>query len=139
MKKVFSIAFAVIILLTGMHMSVATHFCGGEVAAVKWSFSGKIATCGMKSFAVVNHPGHKSISSNCCHNKVTFFKVDDNYNSSNFQFKDLSKNIIKVLFIPIQFSDQTSSETKPLLTFFSPPHNYLVTEVSLPDICIFRI
>ena len=39
MKKLFSILFAAMILLSGMHLSLATHLCGGEISAVKLSFA----------------------------------------------------------------------------------------------------
>ena len=47
MKKLFSILFAAIVLVSGMHLSVATHFCGGEISQVKLSFTHENATCGM--------------------------------------------------------------------------------------------
>jgi len=48
MKKLLSILFAGMLLLSGMHMSMATHLCGGELAAVKWSFSGEMQVAGWK-------------------------------------------------------------------------------------------
>jgi uncharacterized protein YxeA len=48
MKKIFSILFAVMVVLSGMHISISTHICGGEIAAVKLSVSAVKATCGME-------------------------------------------------------------------------------------------
>jgi hypothetical protein len=139
MKKVFSIIFTFLILLSGMHLSIATHICGGEVASVKWSFSGKIGSCGMENFKTIFHPGKKIITRNCCHNKLAFFKVDNNYSPSNFQIKDVSKNILKVFFISESFSNLQLVASNSIQINFSPPHNFPVSAVSLPDICVFRI
>jgi hypothetical protein len=139
MKRLLSIAIAVLILLSGMHFSISTHFCGGEVAAVKWSFSGKIASCGMKSLTSINHSGHKSISANCCHNKVTYFKVDNNYSPSKFQIKNVSKNILEVFNVPASYSNYPLIAANSIQINFSPPYNSLVSAVSLPDVCVFRI
>jgi hypothetical protein len=84
MKKLLAISFAFFIVLSGMHLSIATHFCGGEVADVKWSFFGKKATCGMEKTQQTCLAHHK-IKSNCCHNIIAFYSVDNNYSPSSIQ------------------------------------------------------
>jgi hypothetical protein len=49
MKKLLSRSVALIILLTGMNLTISSHFCGGVLAATKVSFTGKLASCGMES------------------------------------------------------------------------------------------
>jgi len=49
MRKLSSISLAILILLAGMHITIATHFCGGEIAATKVSLAGIAASCGMES------------------------------------------------------------------------------------------
>ena len=48
MKKIVSAFLALLLLISGMHLSVASHYCGGMLAQVKWSFDKELATCGME-------------------------------------------------------------------------------------------
>lgn len=138
MKKLFAISFVLLILLSGMHLSIATHICGGEIAAVKWSFSGAKATCGMEN-PDESYPVHDEIASNCCHNEVSFYTVDNNYNPSSFQIKEVTKCLLQVFDIPESISIRSFFIESTLLYSISPPDNLLVSRVSLSDICIFRI
>jgi len=139
MKKLFCISFAFLILLSGMHLSVATHFCGGEIAAVKWSFSGKKATCGMENSNSPCPAAHYTIASNCCHNKVAVYTVDNNYTPSSFQIKELSQNVLQVFYIPVSLLYHPLTTSIPLFTNVNPPGELLTSTVSLTDICVFRI
>ena len=78
MKKAFAILFASLVLLSGMHLSVASHLCGGELAAVKCSFTGAQATCGMED---QQSPcsSNAVIEANCCKNQISTCKADNNY------------------------------------------------------------
>jgi hypothetical protein len=48
-KKIVSISLLFLTLTALLHLSIATHYCGGMKAASKISFSGKLATCGMEN------------------------------------------------------------------------------------------
>lgn len=138
MKKLLSISFAFLILLSGMHLSVATHICGGKVAAVKWSFSGEKATCGMES-AKQTCPSHNGIASNCCHNKLSVYTTDNNYNPSTFQVKEVTKSLLQVFDVPVSISFNSSIAANSLRNNVIPPDIALTSAVSLEEICIFRI
>jgi hypothetical protein len=138
MKKLFSIFFAFLILLSGMHFSIATHFCGGKIAEVKWSFSEKKASCGMENSdqACSNHDG---FASNCCHNKIAIYSIDDNYNPSSYQTLEIAKNLLKVFFIFKNISLYSIASSNCFYTYISPHDNLLTSAVSLANICVFRI
>jgi hypothetical protein len=138
MKKFFSILIAFLILLTGTHLSVATHICAGKVAAVKWSFSGENATCGMTDYQQ-KCPANKSIDSNCCKNEIAMYSVDNNYTPSIYQNKEVAKNLFQVLYAPVSLSLNSLTTESFLYTNISPPDHLLTSAVSLADICIFRI
>ena len=121
-----------------MNLSIATHFCHGQVAAVKWSFSGKIAVCGMEKTKLVNHE-RNIYTSNCCHNKVAFLKVDKNYSPATFQIKNITKNILKVFYVPLSLSYNSLIASNSVHTNISPPDNFFASAVSLADVCVFRI
>ena len=49
MKKTVTILSAFLILLSGVHFTIATHYCNERLAGTKISLSGKTASCGMES------------------------------------------------------------------------------------------
>lgn len=138
MKKLFSISFALLILLSGMHLSFATHICGKEIAAVKWSFSGKEASCGMENNDKTC-PENKTIASNCCHNEISNYTVDANYVPSFVHVKEVKNTLLQVFFIPASFSSTSFIAQHSVDKNVSPPGLSMASNVSLADICVFRI
>jgi len=139
MKKFFAIPVSLLILLSGMHITIATHFCGGEIAATKVSITGKEASCGMISDEKSNTSAETILASNCCENKISVYSVDNNYAPSAFQFKEITHPVLQVFFIPEGFAFRSSFPLLTTLTNVSPPDNYLASAVSMADICVFRI
>jgi len=139
MKKLFSILFAAMIVLTGMHLSVATHLCAGEVAAVKWSLSDEKATCGMEMAQQTNTTEKSYNAENCCKDEMSFYAVDTNYNPSSIQIHKPVNQLLQVFYIAtdsgvlFDTSNQTSNSN------IQPPGQYFASAVNLPDICVFLI
>ncbi len=138
MKKILSILFAALILLSGMHFSKATHICGGEVADVKYSFSGAIGSCGMESDENTC-PTQNEVSSNCCQNEVAVYSVDSNYSPSSFEFKVLSKQLAQVFIAPSDYLLRQINFPSATLASVIPPGHIPISAVDLLDICILRI
>jgi len=139
MKKFFTIPLALLILLSGMHLTIATHLCGGKIAATMISITGKEASCGMVHDTKSKASSETSIASKCCENKFSVYSVDNNYSPSAFHFKEITQNILQEFLIPEGFSFHS---VLPSLTNFanvSPPDYYLANAVSIADICTFRI
>jgi len=138
MKKLFSIVFAALILLSGMHLSLATHMCGGELSAVKLSFTHEKATCGMCAEEATT-TGKSFSNESCCKDEMAFYAVDNNYSPSTLQINHTANQLLQVFDIPktigIQFNHTNSSTNANV----QPPGNYIASAVSLPDICVFRI
>jgi len=122
-----------------MHLSLATHLCGGEISAVKLSFDHEKASCGMCAAeqAVTTHESLGSES--CCKDEMSFLVVDSNYSPSTLQINQPTNQLLQVFDIPktigIQFN-HTNSTTNANV---QPPGNYIASAVSLSDICVFRI
>jgi hypothetical protein len=138
MRKVLSIVIVGLILVSGMHLSLATHLCGGKVAAVKWSLTGQFATCGMEE---CDHPAsnHENYSTDCCKNLISFFSVDQNYTPSAFQIQELSKSTSQ---FPVCNIEQVSENLPHLYSIFtdtSPPDEIIARSVDLAELCVFRI
>ncbi len=138
MKKVFSILFSGLILITGMHLSIAAHFCSGELASVKLSFKGQKAICGMEVASTC--PVHKELtSSSCCKNKVSYYTVDNNYNPSSFQINEVIKKHVHIIASAFVNPQHSLLLVPHIFTNISPPELAISNAVKLPDICVFRI
>jgi hypothetical protein len=139
MKKLVSILFAAVILLSGMHLSLATHLCSGELAAVKWSFSDEKASCGM-AMAEKAIPAEKSFEAeSCCKDEMSFFVVDTNYTLSTTQLDAPVKQLLQIFYIPTTIGIQLLHTNSTSNTNVQPPGEFIASAVSLPDICVFRI
>jgi len=139
MKKLFSILFAAMILLSGMHLSLATHLCAGELAAVKWSLSDEKASCGMEMAKAVSSSDKSIQAENCCKDEMTFYAVDTNYNPSTIQINKPVNQLLQVFYIPTDSGILFDTASQSSNTNIQPPGQYFASAVSLPDICVFLI
>lgn len=121
-----------------MHVSMATHICGGELAAVKWSFSNEKASCGMESDNP-SKPVENGISSACCQDQFTFCTVDTNYNPSTLQVNAPVNQLLLIFHTPVSIGNKNSLTFLSSNTNVQPPGYFLPTAVYLPEICVFRI
>jgi hypothetical protein len=138
MKKLLSISLASMIFFSGMHISIASHFCGGNLAAVKWSLSGEMATCGMET-GDNSSSEQENITSACCLNQLSFYSVDNNYNISSTQLPEPSCKVIPLIYAPFDLFLCSSTKTFSNFTNVFPPGLFSPSAVNLPDICVFRI
>jgi len=136
MKKLFSIVFAALILLSGMHLSLASHYCGGELAAVKWSLNDEKASCGMPSDHQTIPNGYNA---ECCRNQLAFYAVDNNYNPATLQVNAPVNQLLQVFYIPETIGIQSYNSNSSVNATIQPPGKFIASAVSLPDICVFRI
>ncbi len=139
MKKGISIVLSLLMLSTMLHLSIASHFCHGNLAASLVSFSGKAATCGMEANESSQPVPGIIIKSHCCDDHITTIAVN-NYYAPSFSFvQDFFQNTLQVFSIPVCLPVISS----PLLTgaFIngSPPGDPVSTSVDLSDICVYRI
>ena len=122
-----------------MRVTVATHFCGGVVAASKISLSGELASCGMEGTENSYPVTGNYLSSHCCNDEVSVYAVDDQYAPSFSVSNEFSQNILRVLYIPVSFSFYSMAAFNSLHKSGSPPGKFLARAVNLADICLFRI
>jgi hypothetical protein len=139
MKKFLSISFSLLILLSVMHITISTHYCGGKIADTKVSVSGELASCGMMASALKCPIGSSHIGSNCCNNKVSVFALDNNYTPSFSEFRAFSQPVFQLYNVPATMGIRFLSVLNLNYTNVSPPGSFLVSDVSLPRICVFRI
>jgi hypothetical protein len=142
MKKFFSIAVTTLILISGMHLAVAKHYCHGELATMRITFIGDNATCGMEGETAANIECDSHlvdvITAKCCSNESTLMGVDQNYDPSYQEFSSL-KTLPLFAYVPLEliysFQNSSAYNYKNIV----PPDNVLAGAKSPADICVFRI
>lgn len=139
MKKYLTIPVVCLILFSGMHVTVATHFCGDEIAGTKISLSGQYASCGMAHDVKSKQSEEAGFSAICCENEILVYAVDNSYTPSILHFKEISQNILHEFQVPEGFSFHLNFPVLTNPTTVSPPDNFLAGAVSLAGLCTFRI
>lgn len=137
MKRLFSVIITAFVLASGMQVCLDRHYCGGELADIRLSLSGKLASCGMEDN---NNPcsGQTSVSKRCCEDQVTFYSLTTNYIPVDFNVSHLTagKGINHITVCQI-FSG--SSDISYTISCVNPPGDNLPSALSLPQMCVFRI
>jgi hypothetical protein len=139
MKKGFSIFLSLLMLAAILHLSVATHYCGGKEVASIVSFSGKLATCDMECSEMGIPLTGTNLSKQCCDDIVMLYGIDNYYTPSFFFVPESYQNSFHILALPVGISLHSNIELIPLYSNASPPWTLMSTLVDLSDICVFRI
>lgn len=138
MKNILTILLAFFILVSGMHLSIARHICGGELADVKLSFAAKSDACGMES-NVLACGTHEETASDCCRDEITRLSVDDYFSASSVQIKEVTQPVVELFFLPLIQSLYLIESDILAFDDVGTQADVIVHEVSLPKICVFRI
>jgi hypothetical protein len=139
MKKILSISVALLMLLSGMQLTISRHYCGGELADAKVSLTGHIASCGMKGETDDCAQLGNHVESSCCNNQVSVYMVDHNFAPSFTAFKVSEQPVLQVFILPEIQNFNAFTAYNRFYTDVSPPPNWLVSDVNLSDIGVFRI
>jgi hypothetical protein len=139
MKKVISISLTFLMLTAMLHLSVATHYCGGKIAASKISLTGKLATCGMNDDEKNIPLTGSHYTSYCCENVLATYGINSIYFPSFSSFHESYQMHYKALSVPNNYNIQSLKSVNSIYTSVSPPDVSLSSSVDLSNICIFRI
>ena len=139
MKKGFSISLSLLMLAAVLHLTVATHYCGGKVAASTISLSGKLASCGMEGSEKELPLSGTNFTTHCCDDIVTLFGMDSKYTPSFSFVPETIQYNFQVFAIPVVLFVNSISDIIPSYTNVSPPGALMSTRVDLSNICVFRI
>lgn len=138
MKKGVSILFALIIIFSGVHFTVATHYCGGSIAATKVSLTGELATCGMESPSD-NNSTQNTYTNNCCEDISSAFSVCPNYIPSSYFIEDQGQQVNNMIAIPVSYHNNQETIIYSSNNNIRPPGTNHPNCVDLQVLCIFRI
>lgn len=137
MKKVLTIFIAIILLASGLQVTIDRHYCGGKLADIKISVTGKLASCGMDQ-SESSCPDYPVINKKCCEDRLSVYKICSNYYPEYFRLthpiwdKNFSATPI------ISFTGHESYNTD-LIKWVLPPGHELKSSITQSEICVFRI
>ncbi|HLO58406.1 MAG TPA: hypothetical protein VK179_06670 [Bacteroidales bacterium] len=132
MKKVSTIVIALLLAVSGMHFTIAAHYCQGNLSKTIISLNGKTADCGMEHSRSASHV--PVFSRECCDDRITVYTVDNDY-SPSFISLLLAPAVTAV---PVQYiTDLLSFSLKKRPE--NPPGYDLITSVDSAAICVLRI
>lgn len=139
MKKVTSISLVLLMIAALFHISVATHYCGGQFAASSVTLTGKLASCGMEGpEKELPFPG-ESFSKHCCDDVITICETDSNYMPSFSYVPESYQYEFQILSVLTGLSVNSCNDLVSFYTNVSPPGALMSTDVDLSGICVFRI
>ena len=137
MRKILGILFCALLLVPAIKLSLDRHYCGGELADVKVSISGKLATCGMvnEDQPPVGMPVFKG---HCCEDHLTILNLDYRYYPETPYYNNLKPaRDIPAEEFPHMYSLRNSvTETN---SGFIPPGRHFTPGPEQAVICLFRI
>jgi hypothetical protein len=137
MKKAFSIVFALTLLLSGLHVTISTHFCEGKIASHKISLSGKSASCGMEKDEDNCPFSLPQLSGSCCTDHVIIAGTSNIF-TKTYPIRKYQNEVIQPLTIRNN-SQIPSVSYQFLYTGYNPPGIFGSNSVSLENICILLI
>ncbi len=139
MKRIISVSLSVLLLTAILHLSVATHYCGGNIAASKISLSGKLASCGMED-------GNKGLpfaglifTKHCCENVLATYGINSIFFPSFSSVQESHFQLFQVFSIPANLAINCSFPIKSICTNVNPPGAFASGTVDLSIICVYRI
>jgi hypothetical protein len=136
-KKILVIPVIGLFVLSGMQLTIATHFCRELVTHTEIAFAGHEPGCGMESDKPLTDI--PVFSTSCCRNSILAFNVDQNYVPSDFHpfIKTLTDTQVMELpysSLPVNnlICDSGADSSPPGFHFFP-------NTVHIADIQVFRI
>ena len=130
---------AVLVLMTGIHLSLSSHFCSGQLTGVKFSITGKSSSCGMEREMSLPLPASKSFKTHCCTNELTTLSVDSNYSPSFTKSLNFYQKVLNNLSFPLTENLRHFVFTQYSYPILSPPGISQYNTVELEKICVFLI
>lgn len=139
MKRIAAIPLLLVILISGINLQIASHYCGGSFSGSKVSIDGELASCGMEVLSITHSP-EDLISSHCCDDVISSLSISPNYISSSCtDLPDPRQEIYNLSMIqndiPViqDFSVSVASSNK------RPPGTFNPDGIEQQVLCIFRI
>jgi hypothetical protein len=139
MRKFAAIPLLLLILMTGVNITVSSHYCCGNYIGSKVSLSGATASCGMQE-ANPAVQDNEVIRKHCCDNIVAPILLGNNYIPTFYSVPSVQTQAIPdFTALMIFLSPVEDHSVNRLSGENSPPGSYHPTSVEQNIICVFRI
>jgi hypothetical protein len=138
-KKVITILTAVFLVTSGMHVNLSSHYCEGNLIAVRLSVTGEKATCGMEACLPEKNSGQNTYRNNCCEDHVSAFSLGYYENTASLELSISGQNITHLFGTPCFLSMGQEYIHKITDANLGPPGIYCPESLSCPTLCVFRI
>jgi len=138
MRKILSIPLIILILFTGVSVKIATHYCGGNVAATKISLTGEFASCGMTT-DFESYSQQQTITHHCCDNTLSAYSICNTYFASTYDEIINGQVATDNILNPIDYILDNKIIINITNNQCKPPGSFNPNSVDRPVICIFRI
>lgn len=137
MKKAASIVFSLLLIVSVLHISVATHYCEDHLAAVKVSTDGELASCGMEENQIP--AAQPEFNDGCCTNHLIHYSVDRQYTPSLLKIDTPVQQVIHTFIVPVTEQVSFNNPSQYSNQICSPPGNSFPNVVEQDYICVFLI
>jgi hypothetical protein len=139
MKTILSIPLALLILLTGINVKIAQHYCGGNFSSAKVSLTGELASCGMEQKSG-EKPLEDLFSRHCCDDVISAISISTNYIPFSFCYIQVAGHeLSNTYFIQDQLLIRQSDLVYVLSGSRRPPGGFSTSDVKQQVICIYQI
>lgn len=134
MKKIIALSLSLILLLSNVGFSVATHYCGGHAVKSALTLGGETVDCGMKEDAGTPHECQRARHTlgvrHCCDNVQQVIHTDNSRPASlitlNFGYSGEMGLTPYLFFSSLSASDCATSSVIPYLPPPLPARNVQV-------------
>ena len=139
MRKFAAIPLLIMILITGINITVSSHYCCGNYIGSKVSLSGANASCGMQE-ANTAAQDNEVFRKHCCDNIATPILLGNNYIPTYYSAPAvLTQEIPDFSALMISLSPWEDHPCNRLAIEESPPGSCNPTSVEQNIICVYRI
>ncbi|WP_231632398.1 hypothetical protein [Mangrovimonas sp. TPBH4] len=127
LHKVFSVAMAILVLLSTISLTVVKHYCGDNLIDV--AVFTEVEKCGME---MKDHTQALVEKKSCCKDEVEVVQGQDNLNTSDFDKLDFGQKVFLSSFV-YSYINLFQGETKA-----NVPHEYYTPPSLIADMQVLN-
>ncbi len=120
MKKIIAISLALILLLSNMGFTLASHYCKGELASTSITLGTTATGCGMENNEPCDAEQNSISETSCCTNQLQALSIGNDYNQT-VEANDLNTQFIISFVYTFVINQYPETNTQSVYTNYSPP------------------
>ncbi|MFY0654366.1 MAG: hypothetical protein JXQ96_20180 [Cyclobacteriaceae bacterium] len=125
MRKIIAISLSILLVVANIGFTVGTHFCLGMAVETKLIIGAGELDCGMNmvktcetdtAIPTIQKKG-------CCDNHFVSLQIEDEYNSTSFEFNSDGKFLFTLAFAFFQINYEENADNTSYREYYPPPLN----------------